>query len=358
MNKKIIIGICILVIIFWHFSCRRNSQKKQDQVKPVKTMIIGASADGDGFKYPGQVEAFDDATLAFEVSGQILEFPAQRGQVLEKGSLIAQIDQRDYTNDLNAKKAQFTKTKTELERYRGLYEDDAVALTDLELQERNFDVAKADLKISQKAYDDTMMKAPFHGVVAKKFVENYQNIKVKEPIVRFQNIETLKVEINIPESDAGGEPKDQNDIKAYVNFEVVPDRKFELKLFEWETRADNVTHTFKVTFSMPAPEDVIIMPGMTASVSIKFKGKSDKDKYFYIPATAVFSKEDGTPLIWVVDKETMTIHQEQVTVETMSAADIKVTKGLKAGDMVVTSGVYSLQVGDKIRSIKDIYKGE
>ncbi|MDD4202000.1 MAG: efflux RND transporter periplasmic adaptor subunit [Candidatus Omnitrophica bacterium] len=358
MSKRIIIIICILLAVVLHFSCNKSSKKEDDQVKPVKTMVVGATLYGNEYKYPGKVEAFDDAMLAFEVSGQIIDFPAQRGEVLEKDQLIAQVDPRDFENELNAKKSQFTRASSELERYRNLYEDDAVALNDLEIQERNFDVAKADLQNAQKAYNDTMIKAPFNGVVAQKFVENYQNVQAKEPIVRFQNIETLKVEINIPESDVGGDPKDRKDIKAYATFEGVPDKKFDLKLFEWETRADNITHTFKVTFSMPAPTETVIMPGMTANVSIEYKGNIEKDQYFYVPASAVFSKEDGTPVVWVVDQETMKVQQKQVNVESMSASNIKITEGLKAGDMIATTGVYVLSPGDKIRSIKDIYKGE
>jgi hypothetical protein len=97
-----------------------------------------------------------------------------------------------------------------------------------------------------------------------------------------QDVETLQVKINLPESvmrslrpnpDAVTTREEATGIPAYATFEGKPDCPFPLTLREVSTRADSRTQTFEVTFNMPAPTEFIVLPGMTATVTIDFASR-------------------------------------------------------------------------------------
>ena len=69
-------------------------------VRPVKTMVLDAAASTVPRNYPGTVQASEKATMAFRVSGPLIEFSAKEGQEVDEGAILARIDPRDFTTDL------------------------------------------------------------------------------------------------------------------------------------------------------------------------------------------------------------------------------------------------------------------
>jgi multidrug resistance efflux pump len=66
---------------------------------------------------------------------------------------------------------------------------------------RAVEVTEAELRVSQKAVEDTVLRAPFDGVMARKLVEDFANVNAKEPVLVFQDTSHLEIQINIPERD-------------------------------------------------------------------------------------------------------------------------------------------------------------
>jgi len=404
-----------IVILLCSGDSKKEAPVKE-VIRPAKTMVLKSAETITSRSFPGKVQASRKTMLTFKVSGPLIKLPVNEGDKVEKGALLARIDPRDFETALaqvksnigtararlrgmksarpediksleaqvSSAKAQLRQAKQEYERYSDLYVRNLASKSDYDRFKSGRDIAKAQLKTARQdlekgkkgarkedieamasdirgmqagkkqasdALEDTYLKAPFSGIVAKKFVENFQNVTASEPIISLQDISGLEIIINVPERAVV--ETDAECVTATAEFDSLPGREFELKIKEFGAEADPQTRTYRVVFSMKTPESGVILPGMTATVKATDKCVKAEASGFLIPANAAFADKHSKSFVWVVDPETMTVSKRAVEIGDMTGASIRILKGVKAGEMIVTAGVNHLQEGMKIRLIKD-----
>ncbi|RKZ42548.1 MAG: hypothetical protein DRQ41_06900 [Gammaproteobacteria bacterium] len=290
-------------------------------------------------------------------------------------------DVRVLQAELSAAKARFQEAKQQYERYKDLWKRRVISKADYDRQESAYNVAKSQLNTAkqtlqkgkvgarsedieamqsqikgllaqqeeaQNALDDTYLKAPFAGVVAKKFVENFQNVQAKDPILSLQYISHLEIVINVPEQIMIT-AKEPEFYRFVAVFEAAKDREFPLKIKEYKTEADQKNQTYRGVFTMKAPDDLRILPGMTATVIVTEKSVAKSSNKFLIPVSAVFSDELNKQYVWIVEANSMTVQQREVKAGELTSERIEILKGLKVGEQIVTAGVHFLQEGMKVK---------
>jgi multidrug efflux system membrane fusion protein len=341
--------------------------KTVETIRPVKLMKVGGSLAGKTRKLPGTVRAADRVDLAFQVPGTLVELPVKEGQTVKKGTLVARIDPRDYeTNLRNAEgvlaKAQagLAYTIAEYKRYVNVKETDAGAVSDsmVSLKRAAEKVARADLqsaKATVAAAKDqleyTRLKAPFDGVIAQKYVDNFKEVQAKEAVLSLQNVTDVEVIIDVPELMIA--PIRKTLPRFYAEFTADPIRRFELQIKEFATQADSVTQTYRVVLAMPAPSGIRILPGMTVNVAIEFTEEAEAGAEILIPAIAVFADDAGHSQVWVVDPQTMKVQRREVTTGDLSGSDsIRIVSGLNADETIAISGVSTLSEGQTVRAFE------
>ena len=283
---------------------------------------------------------------------RVIELPVVPGQHVKKGDLLARIDPRDFEQAQAAAKAKYVESARNTERYRTLYAKQLVATADLQANEKDTDINKADLEKAEKALEDTTLVAPFDGIVSQRLIENYQNVRAGDAVVHVQKLDKLKVIIHMPEKDAGTTSSvDRNKVRGIAVFAAAPDREFPLIVTEWETEADAATQTFLVKLIMDQPQGVNILPGMTATVrlSLPTAPLEAPSAVFIIPSHAVFYDERGAACVWVVDNKELIVHKRMVALgQVIGTGKIEVKAGLVPGDVVVIAGVRQLREGMKV----------
>jgi len=198
----------------------------------------------------------------------------------------------------------------------------------------------------------TILKAPFAGKVARTYIENFQHVLAQESILSLQDVSTIEIEADIPESVVAGAKREMVE-RFVVRFDFLPDREFEAKFSEAETDADPRTQTYRVTFVMPNPEDVRILGGMSAMVSAELKsGAGLGGEAWKVPAGAILSDQQGNSFVWKVDQAKMTVEKVAVVLGDVVGNWVLLTSGVARGDMIVTAGVHHLQPGTKIRRLE------
>jgi len=323
--------------------------------QPVKILTVGGAGGGIALEFPGVISPSQNAEPAFEVPGKIVEFPVDEAQFLEEGAVIARLDPRDYQADVDKARANLNKTETDLKRYQTLYSKGVSPLTDLERAQRLYEVTEANLRTAEKALEDSVLRAPFAGTVARKLVEDFQNVQAKQPIVILQDESTLQIEVNVPESDfakmtPGLTIEERNRrAKLQVLVSSIPDRSFPAWIKEFSTTADPVSRTFKATFAFAPPDDVTVRPGMTAKVTGTASGPRATADSVSIPARAVLTDETGEAFVWVVDPKTMTVKRTPVVAGGLSGESIAIQSGLAGGEQIAISGVHQLRDGMQVR---------
>ena len=169
-------------------------------------------------------------------------------------------------------------------------------------------------------------------------------------ILSIYDSKNIEIVIDLPENVVA---KFKEGVQASMaaSFEVAPDRSFSLSVKDFSTQADPTTQTYEATLMMPAPEDVNILPGMTASVRLKVAGPDlDMDVKLSIPSIAVFPGDSGESFVWVVEPDGLIVNKRQITVGGVTGtASIEVLEGLKTGERVVIAGIKQLREGMQVK---------
>ncbi len=341
---------------------KEEKEKPAPVVKPVKTLTVGGAIRGV-LSFPARVDAGKKAALSFRIPGRLIELPVKEGQEVKKGQLIARLDPRDYQIAREAAKAEYDKAEADFKRYQTLYEKDAVPLAEFDARRSQRDMAKAKLEEAQTNLRYTYLRAPFSGRIGKRYVENHMDVQAQQKIVDLNDLSTMEVSIDLPENIVKKVKEDHLNVKIFATFDTVRDKLFPLTLKEASNRADPTTQTFKVTFTMPQPEDIELLPGMSGEVKIfvqrEESAKGEEASTFSVPAFAVMGDEKGGSYVWVLDPKEMTVHKREVKVGPIIGQDgIVILDGLEPGETIVTAGVTKLEEGMKVRAWKEQEKGK
>jgi RND family efflux transporter MFP subunit len=324
----------------------------------VKLLTVGASGAGTTREFPGKISAAQTADVAFEVSGRMTEFPVDEGQRVEKGAVLARLDPRDFQAAVDAKTASEKAALAEAERTRALFEADVAPQQQLDVAERNYEMLKAKSATAHKALEDSVLRAPFAGEVARKLVDDFANIRAKDPILILQDNSHLEIVIDIAEADyVRVKPGVDNAARtARANPRVIvgaiPDREFPARISELAKVADPTTRTYAMTLIFDNPPDVNILPGMTAKVRVGGPGTQDVLESIWLPARAARTDDTDEAFVWVVDATSMKVQRTPVTLGELSGDLVQITGGLESGQQIATSGVHHLRDGMQVRRLE------
>ncbi|BCX88581.1 membrane fusion protein, multidrug efflux system [Methylomarinovum tepidoasis] len=338
--------------------------------RPAKLFTVGGPLAQRTVRMSGEVRAATRADLAFRVPGLIIEFAVKEGQQVRKGQLIARLDSRDYQSRLRNALGQLAKAKaklqydtTEYRRYVKIRQAEPGAVSEslLNLKKAAMEMARAEVKSAEAAVAEareqlayTFLKAPFDGIVGRKYVDNFEFVVAKQPIVHLQNFSEIEILLDLPELMVM--PLRKAKPKLYAQF-ATSDKRYPLTIKEFATQADPLTQTYRVVLATPAPQEIRILPGMTATVVIELPHDAALDTEIVIPTAALFSDPDGRSCVWVVDPETHQVHKRVVHTGRLTDSDrIEIVDGLKVDETIVVSGVSRLQEGMKVRPYKDAPK--
>jgi len=347
----VIIAICSVLFVDW----KKEPEPEKELIRPVKTIVVQENLSERKYQYLGTVEAADEAELSFEVTGSLISLNVKKGDRVKKGQLLAGLDPRDFENALAVARADAVKARIILKRLKPAAKSGAVTKQQLTDAEATAATTDARLKTQIKAMEDTKLKASFDGIIADILVENFESVKAKQPIAILQTIDNVDVTVDVPESRiAEMDPKKigkrKGDVKFVMSMDYFPDRTFVVTPKEFKTKADELTSSYKVTFTMPRP-DVTILPGMPATVTETIKVDTGKAKGFLLPADAVPVDTHGKYFVWILTGEqsgVFTVQRQDVEVGEMTGDRITVTKGVSAGDRIAAAGVHILKQGQKV----------
>jgi RND family efflux transporter MFP subunit len=350
-------GLVAACLALFAGGCDKQPAQQPEVVRPVKILTIGAGSPAGQREYPATIKATQQADMGFEVPSRIEEFLVKEGQLVNKGDLLARLDDRDYQAELEKAKANQRKALADLNRSLSIYRQDKGAISKgaIESDRRAKEVADAALQQAEKALEDTMLRAPFDGYVARKLVEDFANVQAKEPVLILQDISQLEVEVSVPERDmtSGSRANNVDEITARTKPEVsitsIPGRSVPAWVKEFATTADTTTRTFQIRLIFERPEDVSILPGMTARV----RARVASDTGIRIPVIAVASNAQYQAFVWKVDPATMRVSPAPIEMGNLQGDEVEILSGLQDGDMLAISGLRYLQDGMQVRRYGD-----
>ncbi|UZE97658.1 efflux RND transporter periplasmic adaptor subunit [Alkalimarinus alittae] len=344
-----------LVISLALMGCgQEETGSAKEIIQPAKIMIVKGASNEVNRQLPGTVRASQRVNLSFQVPGQLKFFPVKEGQKVLKGEVLGRLDDRDYRSNLSAARADLINAESNFKRAEGLLVKKFISKAEYDKLKAALDVARSNSEKAEKALDDAELKAPFTGTIAKRYVENFQDVQAKQAVISLQDISQLEVVINISESLVSRRNNDKDSLKVSATFDAFPDEQFDLFVKEFSTEADSNTQTFEVVLGMNDTKGIALLPGMTAKVMASKVNTDAVSSTYLLPLHAVVADEDSNAFVWVVDKSSTSVTKKPVVMGALKgSSEIEVT-GIDLGDMVVVGGVTKMREGKIIRPIEKV----
>jgi RND family efflux transporter MFP subunit len=312
-------------------------------VKIIQTERTGGTVERTFF---GRVVARETIDLAFQVTGQVVEFPLEEGAVVPKGALVARLDLEPFELQRDQAAAQNAQAARAVERYSQL-SGNAVSQVARDDAQTQLDLTTISLRNAQRSLGEATLTAPFDALVAARLVPNFSTVSAGSPVVRLHDMSDLRVEISVPEVLAQRSGPQPN-----VTFEArFPghDTGYALELREFNAETDAVGQTFSITLGMAPPDDLVVLPGSSAEVRATLDvGQS----VIEIPNSAVLIGNDGSTSVMVfspagADEGTVSLTPVEITPSMRGA--VEVASGLEAGQEIIATGLSALSDGDTVR---------
>jgi RND family efflux transporter MFP subunit len=333
-----------------------KAEDVSQDARPVRTVVVDLKPIGEDRHAIGEVKPRYESDLSFRVSGKVLARLVDVGATVTKGETLATIDTQDYQNRLRSAEADVSSAEAELveaqaaeARQAKLLKDGWTpratydsALRNLRAAEARLTAAKANLNLTQDQLTYTELKADFDGVITTVGVEAGQNVNAGQTVLKLARAEDKDGVFNIAET-AFNHIRDPHLIEIFVWPLSNPDLATEGVVREISPVADPATRTYtvKVTLKNPPPQ-------MRFGMSIGGRLKTDAGFAVALPLSALF-ETNGTPAVWVFDQQMGSLSLRPITLARYEANTVVVASGLAKGDVVVTAGVNTLRVGQKVR---------
>jgi membrane fusion protein (multidrug efflux system) len=302
----------------------------------------------------GSISAVQGAIVSTELGGIVSEVGFQSGSEAKKGEVLLKLDSSSEEALLHTAEADLELARANLQRERDLAARKVVSKQELDAAESTFGQKQGTVDNMRAFIAKKQVRAPFDGQLGIRQVNVGQMINSGQQVVSLQALDPVYVDFALPQQELS---KLAPGLEALVRTDAVPGREFKGKLTALNSMVDTVTRnvTLQATFENP---DHALKPGMFVKINIALP---EKGKTLVIPGSAVSYAPYGDS-VFVIDKkkdpktgkETQTLRQAFVRVGEARGDFVSVTQGLKAGDEVVSTGVFKLRNGMPVTINNDL----
>lgn len=354
MKKMVIYVLILFGIIFGikiiHAIIRKYEEdsRLRHSVTTVSAMQVQSSAWQPTITAVGSSRTYKGVNVTTELGGMITAIKFTPGQYVKQGDLLVQLDISTDVAKLHALQAQALFAKITYERNLKQYKAGAISQETLAGDEAQYEATAADVVEQQATIEKKTIHAPFSGKLGISMVNLGQYINPGDTIVNLQTLSPIWVDFYLPQQQL-------RDVQlgkvATVTIDTYPGQHFSGKITTINPMVDTDVRNVEIEATLPN-QDQKILPGMFVNVSLN-QGASRG--YMTLPQTAISFNPYGDVVFILkktdksVDKQSIwQASQSIVTVGDTRGDQIAVLKGLKTGDMVVTSGQLKLTNGSMV----------
>jgi len=350
------VAMALLATVLLSAGCGRKAEAVHEEIRPVRSIVVGASSGSVGATYSGQVHARYESKLGFQASGRIVVRLVEVGSHVRRGQPLMRLDPAQETlqvvaavASVDAARSRVAQNRVDLRRTEQLLErkfasqaevdQQRLALAEAESQLRSAQ-AQQQIRVNQRGY--TELFADRDGVVAALNAEAGQVVSAGQQIVTIAADGEREVLVSIPESRVDELRRART---LHVSVWARPGRRYQGVLRGLAPDTDSVTRTYAARIAVK-DADSALMLGMTASV---FTPDVEGATAIRLPLGAIHDK-DGQPQVWVVDAKTSQVAARVVELGSAQDDHVRIASGLAGGETVVTAGVHMLHAGQKVKA--------
>lgn len=342
----------------------------------------------------GTVEARESAEIGFQLAGRVARVFVEEGQPVQRGQILAELDPRDYQfgmdiasgeseaaaamaakansgtrkQELEQARAAFEQADDEYRRMKTLYERHSLAPNDFKKIEAQWKVAQqrldeakegarvedrsaaegkarqaqANVKLNAKRVADTRLTAPLTGVVARRLTDPGEMVAAGMPVFAVMDLNPVRVRVGVPEAEIA---KVQPGRPAVVRIPSMGGQDFPGKVELVGFAAEPQSRTFAVRILVPNPR-LVLRAGMIAEAEIE---GGSREQVITVPGEAIVRDPQGATLVYVYYPEKQRVFARRVQVGRAVNAEIEITSGITASDLIVVAGQQNVREGGLVQ---------
>lgn len=311
-------------------SSEQLEKAKEMEMALVKVALVTKENFQDVLPAMGTIRGYIEVDLKFEINGVIEKFNFKDGDKVEKGDIIATLNQRDAL-------VKYNYAQLKLEEHEKLFEIGAI--TESKLKQVRLEEELAGIELER-----TALKAPFDGVVNNREAETGRFVTINDRVATFSSINEVVAEVGIIEKDI---EKVELGQKAIIKVDAYPNIEFEGLVSNVSSSFEGKSRTLTARIKI-ANSKGLLLPGMFARVIV---GIYEKEDARTIPSVAL-DKKEGEYSVFVVGEDNK-VKEKKVEVDYLSSEKAVINSGLDENERVVVDKSRQLKDGEEVKIIRD-----
>ncbi len=351
IGVAIVVGGIVYVKLGQFGAMMEAGEKMVPPPETVTSMRIESARWERTLTASGTLVAVQGVTVAAEVSGRVRRIAFESGARVEAGDVMVELDTANETAQLASAESALALARATLERRRELAKRQLVSAADVDAAAAQAKEATAQVGVVRATMAKKTIRAPFAGRLGLRQVNLGQILREGDPIVSLQTLDPIHVDFPIPQQDLA---LVKAGMAVRVKTDAAPDERFDGKIVAISPEVDTTTRQLRIRARVGNGGERL-RAGMFASVEVVLPQPKD---VLPIASSAVVYAPYGDS-VFVIEQETgddgkangangkapLVLRQRFVRLGESRGDYVAILDGLKAGESVVTSGVFKLRSG-------------
>ena len=349
--------IALVVIIVGIKALQIGKMMSTPMVMPPTTVSSATVKEEDwapALSAVGSISAVQGAVVSSELGGVVSQIAFENGGTAKKGDLLLQLDASAEEAQLKSAEADLELARADLQRSRDLVGRKVISKAEIDASESKFKQKEAGVEQMRSMIAKKTVRAPFDGQLGIRQVNVGQMINSGQQVVQLTSLDSLFADFALPQQYLG---QLTPGLEVHVTTDALPGHVFPGKVTAINSMVDSSTRNITLQATLENP-DHVLRPGMFAKAEVTLP---EKHKTLVVPGSAISYAPFGDS-VFVIDKkkdektgkESQVIRQQFVRVGEARGDFVAITQGLKAGEIVVSTGVFKLRNGMTVTINNDL----
>lgn len=298
----------------------------------LPVLVLQPHAVAAGFVAEGVIEARDQAEVAAQVAGRVLEVSADAGQLVKRGQVLMRLDAREATEAASAAEAQYVNAKANYDRNRRLVEQGFLSPAALDKARADHDAAAANRAATAATRSHSLILAPISGVIARRHAEAGDMAQPGKPLFTLYAPGSLRATASVPQLRL-------SEIRSVRQVQVeFPElgKRLDSAGFSVLPTVDAATHVAQVRAALPTTGAALI--GVTPGMAVRVRFVTGSATKLTVPAASVVHRGELSAVYVLAADGGISLRQLRLG-EVVGEGEVEVLAGLVAGEKLITDPV-------------------
>lgn len=305
---------------------------------PVEVVTVGTATLAREIVAVGSVRSDESVTLSPEITGRIARIGFEEGQPVKRGQVLFELDDAVHRAQLAQAQADLSLAQRNYKRGLELFERNLISQQERDTLASAQEAAAASVSLARAQQAKTRIVAPFAGIAGLRQVSPGDYVNPGLALVNLEAVSRVKIDFRVPELALPQLSKGQ---PLNIEFDAWPGEQFHGEVYAIEPRVADTTRSVGLRARLDNA-DGRLRPGLFARVRLQ---TGARDQVVAIPEQSVFPRGEQQFVYRISEGKAQ---EREVKLGQREPGSVEVTEGLKAGDIIVSSGLQKLSNGASV----------